>query len=147
MSDLELLDVFANGSHDADNLVAGDKWESCDEFALVDVQVRTADTAGFDLDEHVVVSDFGEVDFDDLVVLWFRVPSRESGQPLDGLYTCSRFVNTVVPLAGSTHRRAFIFLGRLEESPLPDECSDNLFAPSVADILTQLAIYKCGFPE
>ncbi len=42
----------------------------------MDVQVCAADTAGFDLDEDIVVSEFGEIDFDDIVFLRLGVPVR-----------------------------------------------------------------------
>lgn len=58
--------------------MAGNQGEFGEEFALVDVEVRTADTAGFDLDEDIVVSEFGEIDFDDIVVLRLGVPVREA---------------------------------------------------------------------
>lgn len=43
----------------------------------MDVKICTADSAGSDLDENVIVSEFGQVDFDNVVVLRLGVPVGE----------------------------------------------------------------------
>jgi hypothetical protein len=77
LSYLEALYVLAHAGNDADGLVAGDEREFGEEFALVDVKVGAADAAGFNFDEHIVVSKGGKVDFDDAVLFWLRVSVGE----------------------------------------------------------------------
>lgn len=50
ISELEALDLRAEGSHNTDDLVAGDERELGNELAVVNVKVGTANTACLDLD-------------------------------------------------------------------------------------------------
>lgn len=76
LSDLEAFYALAHSCNNAHGLVPGDEREPRQKLAFVDVQVGTADTAGFDFDEDIVVSQFGEVDLYDAVFLWLGVPVR-----------------------------------------------------------------------
>ncbi|GAO51126.1 hypothetical protein G7K_5237-t1 [Saitoella complicata NRRL Y-17804] len=64
VSDGELGDLGADGGDGADTFVAGDEGELCEEFAFVDVEVGSADTAGGNLDEDVGGAEFGERQLD-----------------------------------------------------------------------------------
>lgn len=71
---LEALHVPARRRDDTDRLMARDEGKPGQELALVDVQVCAADTAGFNLDEHIVVPQLREVDLNDAVVFRLGVP-------------------------------------------------------------------------
>jgi hypothetical protein len=77
LSDLEALHILSHGGDDTNGLMTRDKRESGQEFSLVDVEICTADSAGFDFDEDIVVSECGEIDFDNGVVLRLGVPVRK----------------------------------------------------------------------
>lgn len=79
VSEFEAFHALSHACNDTDGLMAGDEGEFGEKLALVDVEVRAADAAGFDFDEHVVVAEFGEVDFDDSVVFWFGVAVGKGG--------------------------------------------------------------------
>ncbi len=101
----------------------------------MDVEICAADAAGFDFDEDIVVSEFGEVDFDDAVVLRLGIPvkKRRKLAVLDDILRVGRFwgfqgilrritiPDLCVVLSDSkwgemidweTNRRAFILDGR-----------------------------------
>jgi hypothetical protein len=59
VADLEPLDFGPDGGDFADGFVAGDERELGEKFALVDVNVCAAYTAGFDLELYIVISMVG----------------------------------------------------------------------------------------
>jgi hypothetical protein len=78
-SNLEAFHVLAHGCDDTDGLMAGDERELGQKLSFVDMQVCAADAAGLDFDEDIIVSEFGEVDFDNAVFLRLGVPMEKKG--------------------------------------------------------------------
>lgn len=76
VTDFKALDVGADSGDDTDGLVTRNQGELGDKFTLVNVQISTADTASADLDEDVVVTEFGQGNFDDGPVLRLLVAER-----------------------------------------------------------------------
>lgn len=77
LSLLEAFYVLSHAGDDANALVSGDEREFGQELALVDVEIGAADTAGFELDEDIVVAEFGEIDLHDAEFFGLGVPFRE----------------------------------------------------------------------
>lgn len=74
LSQFKAFYILAHGCDDPDRLMTRDEGKLGQELALMDMQIRAADSAGFDLDKHIIVSQLREVDLDDAVLLRLGVP-------------------------------------------------------------------------
>lgn len=77
LAELEVFDVLPHACDHADGFMTGDQGEFGQELALVDMQVGPADAASLDLDEDIIVSQFGEVNLDEAVFFRLGVPAGE----------------------------------------------------------------------
>lgn len=76
VSDVEALDLGANGSNLTNGLMARHKREFRQEFTLVDVQIGAANTTSLDLDQDIVGTKLWKWDVDNGKLFGLSVPTE-----------------------------------------------------------------------